>query len=161
MCPAADWLESRRVVRARLIHGLPAHTVLSLFPNVEPPTILPKLCERVILTMEKPAEDDFGEVSARFMSWLHKRGASVNPKISLTDLRSQDAGRGVGIVLNPKYTRKLWLMLGQWPSKILSYTRSSSPYSSRTYLAWRHPRFRSCYRKNFKILMNSCPWFLS
>jgi len=40
--------------------------------------------------------DDFGARSVAFLSWLSKSGTSISSKIEITDLREQNAGRGVG-----------------------------------------------------------------
>lgn len=53
--------------------------------------------------MSENEEDDFARTSSNFMSWLQQRGISVSPKISLADLRDQDAGRGVGTVSLPLF----------------------------------------------------------
>ena len=48
--------------------------------------------------------DDFNVLSKRFMTWLKSRpGVSINPNITLVDLRSENAGRGVSMSLNPNH----------------------------------------------------------
>lgn len=40
----------------------------------------------------------FDQQNAAFMQWLvASRGAEINPKVALADLRSAGAGRGVGM----------------------------------------------------------------
>lgn len=39
---------------------------------------------------------DFDTASQAFLAWLRQSGADISPKIHLEDLRSRDAGRGVG-----------------------------------------------------------------
>ena len=41
-------------------------------------------------------DDNFGAVTAAFLSWLSEMGVRVNPKMALVDLRSEGRGRGVG-----------------------------------------------------------------
>lgn len=42
-------------------------------------------------------DDDFSSISLTFVQWLKSSGAVISDKISLADLRQNDAGRGVGI----------------------------------------------------------------
>lgn len=45
----------------------------------------------------------FEQQNATFMQWLvASRGAEINPKVALADLRSVGAGRGVGSI-SPKH----------------------------------------------------------
>lgn len=42
--------------------------------------------------------DRFSQLSDEFMSWLKQRpGVKVSPKIKIADLRSEGAGRGIGM----------------------------------------------------------------
>jgi SET domain-containing protein 6 len=38
----------------------------------------------------------FDGASQNFLTWLKQSGAEISPKINLEDLRTKDAGRGVG-----------------------------------------------------------------
>jgi SET domain-containing protein 6 len=39
---------------------------------------------------------DFNEASRNFLAWLQSANADISSKIELQDLRSKQAGRGVG-----------------------------------------------------------------
>lgn len=42
--------------------------------------------------------DPFEQQNAAFIDWLvNARGAEINPKVALTDLRAKGSGRGVGM----------------------------------------------------------------
>jgi SET domain-containing protein 6 len=47
--------------------------------------------------------ESFSQQSDTFISWFKGSGATISPKISLQDLRSQNAGRGVGTVLSSSH----------------------------------------------------------
>lgn len=50
-------------------------------------------------TTHFPDADCFQRQSDEFVSWLsQKPGVRINPNIQVTDLRSQGAGRGVGML---------------------------------------------------------------
>ena len=45
-----------------------------------------------------PGPDPFEQQNAAFIDWLvNARGAEINPKVVLTDLRVRGSGRGVGM----------------------------------------------------------------
>ena len=51
-------------------------------------------------TAHFPDSDNFQRQADEFISWLDgSLGVRINPKIRVADLRSQDAGRGVGMSL--------------------------------------------------------------
>lgn len=59
---------------------------------------LPQLClaKWQHTTMEE--QDDFSNHTAAFEAWLASRRVTISPSVQLSDLRVQNAGRGMGTV---------------------------------------------------------------
>jgi hypothetical protein len=86
---------TRRNVGFRTLVSMSQWEHLSRLSSIDPPTIFLFSSTTTHGSLILPMTD-FDDASQAFLAWLQQSGAEISPKIKLEDLRSAQAGRGVG-----------------------------------------------------------------